>query len=110
MAISSVQEYFGNLQERFVSEAAEGVSGNIQWQLSGDGGGDYWAELANGAITLHDGVHDAPDVTFVTSADTYVKIVNGEMNGAAALLTRKLQMSGSFALARKLATILPNDG
>lgn len=110
MPVTSAKEYFDTLQARFVPEKAAGVDAAVQWQLDGEGGGDYYVELADGTLSVHEGKHPSPGVTFETTADNYVKIVNGELNGATALLTRKLKMSGSFALARQLAGILPNDG
>ena len=105
--ISSVNEYFDTLEQRFLPTAAEGLAMVFQWNLTGDNGCDYYATVNDGAMSKEQGVHDNPDVTITISADNYVKLINGKLNGAFAVMTRKLKVRGNVMLAKKMDEIFP---
>ena len=105
--ISSVQDYFDTLDNRFVSSAAKGVNAIYQFELSGDGGGIWHVVVNDGSYEAIEGAHDSPTTTFTMDAGNYVKMVNGELNGRVAALTRKLKVTGNRVMAFKLQKILP---
>ena len=76
--IRSVREYVDGLPERFVPEAAAGVTAVYQWEISGEGGATFHAEVVDGACTVSLGAHDSPAVTLCMDAEDWVRLVNGE--------------------------------
>jgi putative sterol carrier protein len=105
--ISSCQEYFDTLQDRFVVSAAKGVTAVYQFELSGPGGGTWHISIADGAMSVHNGPHPDPSSVVTAEADDYVKIANGTMNGLRAVMTRRMKISGNLVLARKMQAMLP---
>ena len=79
--IRSVREYVDGLPERFVPEAAAGVTAVYQWEISGEGGATFHAEVVDGACTVSLGAHDSPAVTLCMDAEDWVRLVNGELDG-----------------------------
>ena len=105
--IESVQGYFANLNDHFLAEHAAGVSFTYQFKISGDGGGDWYVVVNDGALEVNEGVHDSPDTTYEVSAEHYLKIITGKMNGRMAVLTRKMKVNGSIPAAMKMNKFMP---
>ena len=105
--IATAEEYFATLDERFRPAGAAGVKAVFQWKLSGDGGGTRYAVVDDGTMALHDGEHTKPTVTIAMKAADYVRMVNGELDGARAFTTGKAKLSGSIPMAMKMRQIFP---
>jgi putative sterol carrier protein len=105
--INSCQEYFDTLDKRFIPEAAKGVNATYVYELEGDGGGTWTVKVDDGALSVDTGAATNPSVTYKMKAADYVRLANGQLNGAKAVLTRKLKVSGSIMLARKMNDFLP---
>jgi putative sterol carrier protein len=107
MPVSTVKEYFDTLSSRFVPSAAKGVKAIFQFELAGDGGGTYHVTVDDGVMSVAEGASEAPSATLKMSADNYVKMANGELNGAMAFMSGKLKVSGNVMLAQKMQAIFP---
>ncbi len=105
--VTSCTEYFDTIQERFRPEEAKGVNATFVYELDGAGGGTWTVRVTDGKVTVEPGGVPEPTVTYKISADNYVKLANGELNGAKAFLTRKLKVSGSIPMAQKMNKFLP---
>lgn len=103
--VSSVQEIFENIQEGFQPDKAEGVNAIFQFDLTGTNGGQYWVKVADKQMEAHQGVHDAPTMTIVSTADDYIALVNGELNPMMAFMQGKIKVKGDMGLALKLQAI-----
>jgi putative sterol carrier protein len=105
--ISSCKEYFETITERFVAEAAKGVEATFLYELEGSNGGTWNVTVKDGSVSVGTGPVPNPTVTYKISADNYVQLANGDLNGAKAFLTRKLKVSGSIPMAQKMNKFLP---
>jgi putative sterol carrier protein len=105
--INSCQEYFDTLDRRFIADKAKGVDATYVYELEGDGGGTWTVKVQDGALSVDKGAHPSPSVTYKMKAADYVRLANGQLNGAKAVLTRKLKVSGSIMLAKKMNDFLP---
>ncbi len=101
------QDVFDGMRESFRPDNARGVRARYQWDLSGPDGGGWWLEVNDGKFKMGRGKIDNPDVTFVASDKTWVAISNGKLKGTWAVLTGRLKVRGSQAIARKLDEIFP---
>lgn len=105
--VSNVKEYFDTLPARFVASAAKGMNAVFQFELSGDGGGTYYVAVTDGTMTVHEGPAPQPSTTLKMTAENYVKMANGELNGAMAYMKGQLKVSGNVLLAQKMQAIFP---
>jgi putative sterol carrier protein len=101
------QEVFDGMRESFSSQKAQGVHARYQWELSGPNGGQWWIEVNDGKLEMGRGKIDNPNVTFIASDESWVALSNGKLKGTWAVLTGRLKIRGSQALARKLDEIFP---
>ena len=105
--VTSVKHYIETLPERFQADAAKGVHAVFQFELAGEGGGTYHVKVLDGTMAVHEGPSPAPSATLKISADNYVKMANGDLNGAMAFMKGQLKVSGNVLLAQKMQAIFP---
>lgn len=82
------------------------ISAVIQIVLTGEGGGEYYMELAGGQIKTSKGKADAPKLTITQSIGDWRDINAGRLNPQMAFMSGKLKISGDMSLAMKLGSIM----
>ncbi|WP_375055763.1 SCP2 sterol-binding domain-containing protein [Zobellella sp. DQSA1] len=103
--LNSIDEVIASMRERFNPKACENVKANYQWKISGDTGRDFCVAIDKGSFDIVEGEVNDPNVVFQTDVDTYLRLVNQEIKGMTAILTRKLQVRGNIYLAGKMDQI-----
>jgi len=107
MAVASVKEYFDTLNQRFVASASKGLNAVFQFELSGDGGGSYNIAVNDGTMEVKEGTAATPSVTIKMSADDYLKLINGQLNGTMAYMKGQMKVTGNLMLAQKMQAVFP---
>lgn len=97
----SAQEVFDNMPKVFLPEQAEGVNAVIQFELTGEGGGNWYASVADGRLTTAQGTAETPNLTLTASAEDYLAIVHGDLNAISAFMGGKVEIKGDINLALK---------
>lgn len=95
-------EVFAQMPQAFLADKAGDLRAIFQFNLSGEGGGDWTVAIANGTCTVAEGNADKPDVTVSMVADDYVKMTTGELQPVAAFMQGRLKLQGDMNLAMKL--------
>ena len=101
----SVKESFDSMPGNFNSEKAAGLKAVYQWDVTGDGGGKWNAEIADGACNVAEGEHASPNITITVAAQDWLDILNGKLDGQMAFMSGKLKVKGDMSLAMKLKTL-----
>ena len=102
MAIADVKEVFSMMPGAFNAAAAQGLDAIFQLDITGEGGGTWNLVIKDGACQINEGSHESPNVTLTMSAETWLGIVNRELNGMQAFLSGKLKASGDIMLAQRI--------
>ncbi|HVA84149.1 MAG TPA: SCP2 sterol-binding domain-containing protein [Candidatus Binataceae bacterium] len=102
---SSCKEVFDNMASRFKKDAAKGLNATYQFDLSGDGGGQWHAVIANEQCEVKEGKAASPNITISMTASDYLDMVNGKLNGQMAFMTGKLKIAGDMGLALRLQSL-----
>jgi putative sterol carrier protein len=105
MAITSVKDVFGGMQAAFNAAAAKGINATFQFEITGEGGGSWNATVKDGACQVAEGKHSAPTVTLTMASDTWLGIVNKQVNPIQAFMGGKLKLTGNMMLAQKITDI-----
>ena len=84
---------------------AKDLNATIQFNVSGEGGGDYFLTITNGKCDFAEGLTPNPTLTINTPADVWLKIARKEMKGAIALMTGKYKASGQMGLLMEMDKI-----
>jgi putative sterol carrier protein len=107
MAMTSAKEVFDKVPEVFNADAAKGLDAVFQFDITGEGGGQWNVTVKNGACEVQEGTHAAPTVTLTMSDETWLAMVNGELNGMQAFMGGKLKLTGDMMLAQRIPEIFP---
>ena len=100
MATASVREFFESLETRADgSSKAAGLNATYLFDI--DGAGKWIVRVENGRPSVSEGDGDA-DTTISASEETFLRIVNRELNATSAFMTGKLRVKGDMGNAMKL--------
>jgi putative sterol carrier protein len=96
---------FETMPQFLNKDKAAGVNATIQFDLSGDGGGQWWVKIADGEASSGQGTAENPNLTLLADAQDYVKISLGQLDGTAAFMQGKLKIKGDMGLAIKMQSL-----
>jgi putative sterol carrier protein len=77
----------------------------IQFNLSGDGGGNYYVEIKDGTAKVSEGTHPSPNMTMTLAASDYVDLIMGKLNGQMAFMSGKLKIAATWVWPWKMQTL-----
>lgn len=97
----TVDELVKSYPDHFNPEKAQGMDAAVQLNLTGEGGGQYYAVVQDQTLNVEEGTHDAPDTTLTTSAENWLKVNNGEANPMQLMMQGDLKVEGSIPTATK---------
>ncbi|MFH1349846.1 MAG: SCP2 sterol-binding domain-containing protein [Pseudomonadota bacterium] len=107
MAYTDVKETFDKMPEVFNPNAAKGVDAVFQLEITGEGAGKWSITVKEGACQIKEGSHESPNVTLTMSGETWLGIVNRQLNGMQAFMSGKLKASGDIMLAQRIEQLFP---
>jgi putative sterol carrier protein len=102
MVASRIRDVFSRMPEIFDPSAAQGMDAVFQLNITGDGGGNWTAVVKDGTCQIQEGSHEKPSVSLTMSVDTWLAIVNKEINGMQAFMSGQLKVSGDIMLAQRI--------
>jgi len=100
-----VKEIFNAMPANLNADAAKGMDAVIQFNLTGDGGGNYYVTIKDGTCTVSEGTHQSPNMTMTMAAQDYVDMITGKLNGQMAFMSGKLKIAGDMGLAMKMQSL-----
>ena len=101
----AIKEIFSQMPAQINPDAAKGMNSVIQFNLSGEGGGNYYVEIKDGTAKVSEGSHASPNMTMTMAAQDYVDMIMGKLNGQMAFMSGKLKIAGDMGLAMKMQTL-----
>ncbi|MBI4610454.1 MAG: SCP2 sterol-binding domain-containing protein [Candidatus Rokubacteria bacterium] len=98
----TVKETFDLMASRFKADKAQGVNAVIQYEITGDGGGTWYATIKDGACSVAAGTAASPTLTLTMSGQDWLDMLAGKLSGQMAFMSGKLKLKGDMGLAMKL--------
>jgi len=98
-------EIFAQMPEAFMANKAGKMRATYQFNLSGEGGGDWAVTVADGTCTVVEGQSEKPSVTIGMAADDFVNMISGDLQPVVAFMQGKIRLQGDTSLALKLQEI-----
>jgi putative sterol carrier protein len=102
MVFASVNEIFEAIPKFFNADAARGMDAVFQFDISGEDGGVWHLTVREGTYEIKKGRHDNPAVTLTMSAETWLGILNKDLNAMKAFMFGKLKVNGDMMLAQRI--------
>ena len=104
-APTSCKQAFDLMPTRFNKEAAKGLNAIYQFDLSGDGGGKWHVIINNDSCQVKEGPAASPSITISMTAQDYLDMLSGKLNGQMAFMTGKLRIAGDMGLALRMQSL-----
>jgi NAD(P)-dependent dehydrogenase (short-subunit alcohol dehydrogenase family)/acyl dehydratase/putative sterol carrier protein len=94
--IASVAAVFEKMPTAFRAEKASGVNVVFQYTISGEGGGEWFAEIKEGACRVEAGKHSSPTCTLAIASADFLDLMNGKLSAMQAYTSGKLKIGGDI--------------
>lgn len=99
-------DIFANLPENVDKSKLEDVNMTVVFELSGDDGGAWTLNIADGDINVSEGADDGAAATIKMDAEDYVKMASGDLNAMMAFMSGKIKVEGDLNTVMKLQSII----
>ncbi|MBI3301885.1 MAG: SCP2 sterol-binding domain-containing protein [Deltaproteobacteria bacterium] len=99
---ASVKPIFEAMPFSLNKEAAKEAAVVYQFNLSGEGGGQFIVAIKNGVCTVEEGVAPSPDATISATAADYMNIVTGAYPFGLAYMNGRLKVEGNLRLVLRM--------
>jgi putative sterol carrier protein len=90
---------------QFKADKAGDMNATVQFDLAGEGGGQWYATINQGACTVTEGATANPQATIRMAASDYVDMTTGKLNPMTAFMTGKVKVEGDLATVMKFQTL-----
>jgi putative sterol carrier protein len=101
----TARELISRMPLGFNPEAGRNLKADIQFDLSGEGGGKMFLSIADGKCTYHEGKTDTPTLTIQTPSEVWLAVANKELNGQQAFMEGKYTAQGDMGLLMRLKSL-----
>ncbi len=91
-APKSVDEVIELMPQNFVPEAAKGLKAVYQFNVTGEGGKEFYADIDDGKLNVGVGKHTSPSVTITVEASDYLAMLSNPALGQQLFMSGKLRM------------------
>ena len=105
--MDTVEAFFSKSAGQLDKDRVAGMSAVFQFVATGDGGGAWHIDIADGEIAVRQGTAENPSVTLTATVADWRDIVGGQLGARDAFLTGQLKLQGDVTLAMKLSDLLP---
>ncbi len=104
--MAELQPIFDAMSGRFQSNKAGDLDLVIQFDLSGDGGGQWYATIKDGEMEVDRGTTDDPQATLRMDADDFAQMSDGDLNPMMAFMSGKIKVEGDLNSVMKFQTLV----
>ena len=91
---STLQDIFDLAPDYFLPENADGIQGTVQFEFTGEGGGDWFLQVNEDTLLIARGRAEEHDLYATASAQDTLAIANGSLNPMVAYMRGRLNVLG----------------
>ncbi len=101
----NLKEIFEGMVKGFDAEEAKGWETVIQYNITGEGGGEFYIEVKNQKCYHGEGEVENPKLTITISTEDWLAIVEGRLEGQEAFMTGKMKVEGDMNDLFRMASV-----
>jgi putative sterol carrier protein len=102
LADKSARQLIEEMPELFRGERAGRANVVVQFQISGEEGGNWYVTIRDKTCTVAEGLAESPDATVRVDASDYVALSTGKLGSMKAFATGKVKASGDLSLLQRM--------
>jgi len=103
--MADIAKLFEQMPSVFKADKAGDMNATIQFDLSGDGGGEWNVAIADGECKVEKGAIDGATATIRMDADDYSDMISGKLNPMTAFMQKKVKVEGDLGTVMKFQSL-----
>ena len=103
--MANLAEIFEKMPQQFNADKAGDMNATIQFDLSGDDGGQWYVVIADGAVAVEEGTAENATATLKMTASDYKDLTGGKLNPMAAFMSGKVKVEGDLNTIMKFQSV-----
>lgn len=107
--LTGIPQSFAGLQAAFQPEQAANVNKTLQFNFTGAEEGVWHMIIADSAMTYGQGPAENPNATATVDSSDWLRLLSGELNPMAAVISGKLKIKGDPMLLAAFQTWFRSD-
>ena len=104
--MADLNSIFANMGQNFDASKAGDINLTILFDLSGDGGGQWHATIADGTLDTGEGSIENPSATLSMDADDFAAMSKGDLNPMMAFMSGKIKVDGDLNAVMKFQSLV----
>ncbi|MGI6249813.1 MAG: SCP2 sterol-binding domain-containing protein [Anaerolineaceae bacterium] len=96
------EEFLARIPNPFQLENLEDTKAKVQFEITGEDGGQWIADIADNVCKIDKGTTPDPDLTIKAEAEDAKKLLAGELDPFKAYMSGKIKVIGNMMLGLKL--------
>ncbi len=104
--MADLQAIFDGMSDRFQADKAGDLDMTVKFELSGEGGGEWYARIQDGSIDVEKGSVEGAAATLKMDADDFAKMSSGDLNPMMAFMSGKIKVEGDLNSVMKFQTLV----
>lgn len=103
----SIADIFSTMPSRYQADKAPDTKMGILFDLSGDDGGQWYVDIADGQLTVSPGEPAAvPSATIKMTSEDFQAMSTGSLNPMMAFMTGKIKVDGDLNSVMKFQSLV----
>lgn len=98
----NIKDVMESMPAAFLPEKAGDLDVTIQFHMSGEQSGNWYATIKDGVCEITEGEVDNPTMALTADGEDYLNVVTGKLDGMQAFMQGKLKLKGDMNLAMKM--------
>lgn len=98
----TMAQIFEEMPKRFDASKAGDMNASVQFDLSGDEGGQWAVQIADGKCDVVEGGVESPTASVMMDAGDYAKMTSGDLNPMMAFMSGKIKVDGDLNAVMKV--------
>ena len=103
--MATIDEIFERMPGEFKADKAGSFDASIQFDLSGDDGGQWYVVIANGNAAVEEGTADDPNAVIRMNASDFADMMSGDLDPMNAFMMGKVKVEGDLNTVMKFQTL-----
>lgn len=100
-----IEQIFKQLPQNVDLSKLGDFKATVVFSLSGEGGGDYQVNIADGKVTTEKASDEKPTAKVSMDADDYKDMMSGKLNPVQAFMSGKVRVEGDLNAVMKLQSM-----
>jgi putative sterol carrier protein len=104
--MADLSTVFANMGQNFDADKAGDLNLSVAFDLTGEGGGQWYATIADGNLDTGQGSVENPSATLSMDADDFAAMSKGDLNPMMAFMSGKVKVDGDLNAVMKFQSLV----